>query len=234
VRDLRLTNHAIERLAERSLLKPDELIDLIQSEKLVIVGTEPPFPLNSYLLFSIKDDGFLVVTIDVRTQDVITIQPIQYWENLRKKKNYNISGRVTRTKLFEAVRASNPQHSILLYPPFCARTTVHFRGFGNFEEQNSLRSLNLFSMPIDYFLTIETPLLDTKVARPILKNAKNQRFRISSLAGGVTKGSSSISDRHNFLEHDNNLIDIVLKIQQDFRVRSQNTGRYKEFEEIDW
>ena len=79
-----LTKHAENRLSERSSLSREEFLGVLDFDRLVLIGLEQSYSSNSYLFFSLKDSDFVVI-IDVKTNEIITVLPIEYWLNLNEK-----------------------------------------------------------------------------------------------------------------------------------------------------
>ena len=120
------TYHAYKRMKERTSLDEADLIKILTEKKYEIIGKEKDFSLFNYLFFSIIDDDFFVCTVDEKEKEIITVQPCEYWDNLRKKKNYNIIGKITYKGLFEAVRKVNRNHDIVNYPPVASNDHIRF------------------------------------------------------------------------------------------------------------
>ena len=83
--EARLTNHATQRLAERTTLTHDELFGLIHNQLCVIVGIEPFTNRLHKLIYSEPDKTHFVAIQDMATGEVITILPLDYHENLAWK-----------------------------------------------------------------------------------------------------------------------------------------------------
>lgn len=90
------TWHATERLRERSIMKPEELIEIIEKERFIVVGCEGRKQYRQHLLFySISDDLYMVAVYDIHSKSVITILPIEYHSVLTKElldEAYSLSG----------------------------------------------------------------------------------------------------------------------------------------------
>lgn len=77
-----LTLHARERLKERTSILEDELCDLLDAKKCVITGMESCTNRIHELFYSKGDDDFFVAVRDTRYNEVITVLPLDYHENL--------------------------------------------------------------------------------------------------------------------------------------------------------
>lgn len=90
------TWHATKRLRERSIMRPEELIDIIEKDRFIVVGCEGRKQYRQHLLFySISDDLYMVAVYDVHSKSVITILPTEYHSVLTKElldKAYSLSG----------------------------------------------------------------------------------------------------------------------------------------------
>ena len=83
----------------------------------------------SYLYFSSKDERFLVFVIDLLDGTVLTVLPIEYWNNLRSKTRgerriENLRG-VSRENLLTSVKLVDPNHEILKCPPLRPTETLY-------------------------------------------------------------------------------------------------------------
>jgi len=76
------SNHALQRIEQRSSLEPSEIADIIDFGLAVDTGTEVVFERKHWLLYSIKDECFFFIIQDKFTGLVITILPTQYHDNL--------------------------------------------------------------------------------------------------------------------------------------------------------
>jgi len=76
------SNHALQRIEQRTCLKPNEIADFIDFGLAVDTGTEPIFEKTHWLIYSIKDECYFFIIQDKFTGLVITILPTQYHDNL--------------------------------------------------------------------------------------------------------------------------------------------------------
>lgn len=80
------TWHATQRLRERSIMQPEELIEIIEKNRFIVVGCEGRKQYRQHLLFySISDGLYMVVVYDIHSKSVITILPIEYHSVLTKE-----------------------------------------------------------------------------------------------------------------------------------------------------
>ena len=76
------SNHALQRIEQRTCLKPNEIADLIDFGLAVNTGTEPIFKKIHWLIYSVKDECYFFIIQDKFTGLVITLLPTQYHDNL--------------------------------------------------------------------------------------------------------------------------------------------------------
>jgi hypothetical protein len=76
------SNHALQRIKQRTLLEPNEISDIIDFGLAVDTGTEPVFEKTHWLIYSIKEDCYFFIIQDKFTGLVVTILPTQYHDNL--------------------------------------------------------------------------------------------------------------------------------------------------------
>ena len=114
-----LSAHAKQRLTERS--------SLLEIDLPVIISKSLPITMESYthrlsfLYFSVKDERFLIFVMDLLNNEIITILPLEYWENLRstdsgKHRIQNLRD-VSHGDFLAAVKLTDPDHEILRFPP---------------------------------------------------------------------------------------------------------------------
>jgi hypothetical protein len=76
------SNHALQRIEQRTSLEPSEIADAIDFGLAVDTGTELVFEKIHWLIYSIKDECYFFIIQDKFTGLVITILPTQYHDNL--------------------------------------------------------------------------------------------------------------------------------------------------------
>jgi hypothetical protein len=76
------SNHALQRIEQRTSLEPSEIADIIDFGLAVDTGTEVVFERKHWLIYSIKDECHFFIIQDKFTGLVITILPTQYHDNL--------------------------------------------------------------------------------------------------------------------------------------------------------
>ena len=168
-----LTKHAENRLSERSSLSREEFLGVLDFDKLVLIGLEQSYSSNSYLFFSLKDSDFFVVVIDVKTNEIITILPIEYWLNLNEKGNYKIIKKLTRNKLFEAVYKQDKKHKLRLKKAYVKLADFlpkeKMKCFIEYKNVSKVKSRKLINQIVDNYR-------ETQVA--ILRDLKNLDWEI--------------------------------------------------------
>ncbi len=80
-----LTDHARERLEERTTRSELELLSILDKNLAVNAGHEYPSNRFSRLVFSPTDKEFFIVVQDANSGTVVTILTIEYWNNLSEK-----------------------------------------------------------------------------------------------------------------------------------------------------
>jgi hypothetical protein len=114
---LYLSRHARLRLQERTSLREEDVSEL--TGKFVLITQEEYENRVSYLLFSKHDENFIIFVIDVKEGEIVTVIPIEYWNNMRSRelgRFVNKKG-VALSHLLEAVKAVDPDHEILQHTP---------------------------------------------------------------------------------------------------------------------
>ena len=76
------SNHALQRIEQRTLLEPNEIADIIDFGLALDTGKEIIFEKTHWLIYSIKDKCHFFIIQDKFTGLVITILPTQYHDNL--------------------------------------------------------------------------------------------------------------------------------------------------------
>ena len=106
------TWHATQRLSERSIMKQEELVEIIKKERYIVVGFEGRKQhRQQLLLYSISDGVHMVLIYDYNRKSVITILPIEYHSVLTKEileEAYVLSGIAPPPKKPE-VKISKPK-----------------------------------------------------------------------------------------------------------------------------
>ena len=76
------SNHALQRIKQRTLLEPNEIADIIDFGLAIDTGKEIIFEKTHWLIYSIKDECYFFIIQDKFTGLVITLLPTQYHDNL--------------------------------------------------------------------------------------------------------------------------------------------------------
>ncbi|UUO25441.1 hypothetical protein FGD67_21145 [Colwellia sp. M166] len=76
------SNHALQRIKQRTLLEPNEIADIIDFGLAINTGKEIIFEKTHWLIYSIKDECYFFIIQDKFTGLVITLLPTQYHDNL--------------------------------------------------------------------------------------------------------------------------------------------------------
>ncbi|MGB2739441.1 MAG: hypothetical protein WBC60_02660 [Cognaticolwellia sp.] len=90
------SNHALQRIEQRTSLEPSEIADIIDFGLAVDAGTEFVFEKTHWLIYSIKDECYFFIIQDKLTGLVITILPTQYHDNLAWSVNKEYFARAKR------------------------------------------------------------------------------------------------------------------------------------------
>jgi hypothetical protein len=84
-----LTQHSIERIAERSTSPPDSILDMIDDGFYVPIGCEQGPNRSHELLYIDADRTWFIVIRDMKTFEIITFLPVDYHENLAWKISFD-------------------------------------------------------------------------------------------------------------------------------------------------
>jgi len=76
------SNHALQRIKQRTLLEPNEIADIIDFGLAIDTGKEIIFEKTHWLIYSIKDECYFFIIQDKFTGLVITLLPTQYHDKL--------------------------------------------------------------------------------------------------------------------------------------------------------
>ena len=153
-----LTSHAIERLRERSAMEPEVILSAIKNNKIALITGEQYSNRVSYLYFSDIDNTFFVLVIDVLTQEVITILPIEYWENLKRKSTHGdyrfLNGRsISKPILFEAINRMDRNHDFIKHPPLFGSKSIYF--FVNYYKDDKYKLVTAGSIKIAILVSLK-------------------------------------------------------------------------------
>jgi hypothetical protein len=231
---IQFTAHAISRLNERTNLSQLEIGLAIDYEKATLVSVERGTGLYSYLLYSEREDQFIVVVLDKVAAIVVTIIPIKYWNNLQRDRiRFGNDTEITIIHKFKAIKAANQYHRILQNPPFCGRESIFL----------SIRFIELDKTKSKFVgtLSVSDVLKKTKnemegVLHGLLLNAFTNigiSESPSYLTWRLSKKMKTVIDRLQLIElFDETEIGAIFDaIYTDICKRQENTRRYaKHFE----
>lgn len=79
-----LTYHARERLRERTRLSEDELLKIFREGRTVAFGLNPGGRMQLRLLYSVPDDDFFVMPLDIARDRVCTVLPLAMYSKQRR------------------------------------------------------------------------------------------------------------------------------------------------------
>lgn len=81
-RSTTFTIHALDRVAERLTMDRTELAELLDRGRAVTLGVDEYSNRLRRLFYSAQDEQFFVAVQDVKTGDVVTVLPLEYYANL--------------------------------------------------------------------------------------------------------------------------------------------------------
>jgi hypothetical protein len=84
-----LTQHAIERIAERSVASLNSILDMIDGGFYVPIGCDQGSNRSHELLYIDADHTWFIVVRDRKTLEIITFLPVDYHENLAWKISFD-------------------------------------------------------------------------------------------------------------------------------------------------
>lgn len=147
---IKLTSHALERLNERSVVDPDDLLSAVSNDQIELVTIEHWTNRVSYLFFSKEESMFHVLVIDISTQEIITILPVEYWQNLRShdRENRFINEKsISKPMLFRAIMRSDRNNSFIHNPPLFGKKTIFI--FASYTVDKKRKMTKIGSISID-------------------------------------------------------------------------------------
>ncbi|MDA8898948.1 hypothetical protein N9I89_04255 [Porticoccaceae bacterium] len=228
-----LTRHAENRLSNRSSLSREEFLRVLDFDRLVLIGLEQSYSSNSYLFFSLKDSDFFVVVIDVKTNEIITILPIDFWLNLNEKGNYKITKKLTRNKLFEAVYKQDKKHKLIEFPPKCDRNSVSFLVCGEKKGMSLIATKVAVRFSIDDFMNVAKEKIINKIKEKFLACESDYFKKIEEFSVGYGHKISSLHDKKFFYEIED--YDHVYRhAMNSFSMRNIHSKEYPIFETLSW
>lgn len=228
-----LTKHAENRLSERSSLSREEFLGVLDFDRLVLIGLEQSYSSNSYLFFSLKDSDFFVVIIDVKTNEIITVLPIEYWLNLNEKGNYKIIKKLTRNKLFEAVYKQDKKHKLIEFPPQCGRGSIIFLVCGEKKDRNIIATKVAAKFFIEDFINSSKDEIISKIKKRFLACESDYLIRIEEFSVGYGQKITSLNDKKFFYEIES--YDYVYRHAiNSFSIRKMHSKKYPIFETLSW
>ena len=162
--DITLTFHATERLHQRSCETLESLREIICGEKYIRIGQETGSNREHFLFFSLPDDIWHILIMDVKTKEIITVLPVDFHEN--------ISWKVSQETLEKAKRlAMSAVSADPAVTPTAKPSVVRILGL-YFESWNLPKRVNLGSWPFNHSLELSEFAADDDFWSTV-------RFRIS-------------------------------------------------------
>lgn len=102
-----LTQHARERLAERTKLTEDELLAALRTGKTMAFGSNAGGRLQLRVVYSVRDENYFVLPIDIARDRVCTVLPREMYASQRRAVH------ILPTHLFDAKsKVVEPLHAI--------------------------------------------------------------------------------------------------------------------------
>ena len=155
---IRMSFHALDRLDSRLSLIPKQVVEILESGKIVPIGTETGKTRTHYLFYSIPDRQCFVAVIDDKDGTVITVLPEDYHENLgwpisdeSRKMAVGLSGEV-QDETIEAVDVSVFTEEIVVPVKVVVASTAPsvFKISGGIRDENgNVKYTNLGSWPLE-------------------------------------------------------------------------------------
>lgn len=232
---MKFTAHALDRLKERSTLEPSDILSAINKERVEIVTVERWTNRISYLFFSATEEKFHILVIDKSAREIITIIPIEYWENLRRHNRKNRipnPSPVTKADLFNAVRKVDSNHRILQHPPLFGRATIYF--FAYYLDEEKVRKKRIGFIDISDLTNYEKEECVKKLKSCIesgLEELNLQKNSITILWKTTASAKSKPTDREYGLQFDS-FIDfdtLYTAVHSDIGLRIENSRIFPDF-----
>lgn|GEM_PF-5374086 len=232
-----LTFHALERLRERSIVEPAVILSSIHDDKVELITVEQYSNRGSYLFYSATENSFLVLVIDMSNQEVVTILPIEYWENLKApgKEGRFLNGQsISKSTLFKAIRRVDNEHEFIKYPPLFGRDSIYF--FIHFKVDGKQKVLRAGAIEIAILVGLKknecidrlkgnldfslSPLVPDDGALFVSwKTSKSKKFKFPE--------ALQLVEFHSSIEFDRLYVELMTDL-------SRRLGSTKKFPEFDW
>ncbi|MDB4137250.1 hypothetical protein N9762_03830 [Gammaproteobacteria bacterium] len=206
----------------------------INYEKAALVSVERGTGLYSYLLYSEREDQFLVIVYDRVSAIVVTVIPVDYWNNLQSDTiRFGNDKTITTRHMFKAVRAANPCHPILLNPPFCGRESI-FLSIRCLESEK-IKTIKIGSIAVSDMLQKAKSEMERELRNLLFNAISDSKISESPfyLYWGLSKNVNKTTDKLNLIElsTEMEIRTIFDAIYTDICIRQENTRRYaKHFE----
>lgn len=229
--DVNFTDHALERLSERSKLTPDELRSILDENLTIQLGKEEGTNRSAKLIFSIVDKKFFVVIQDDNSGYVVTLLPIDYWHNLTEK-YYFKKLNVTKKNLISLIEMVDPDNPILKHEPLGNKKKVRL-ALCYKDDLGYQKLLNAGTVDIGSFLSERNQDLAILIKEKISFSLLKKNLTIDSIEGVrwaigkelMVKGVEFSEDEEFFLNFTN-------KIKKDVTERKRLIKIYDDFSEI--
>jgi hypothetical protein len=176
-----LTQHAIERIAERSTSSPDSILDMIDNGFYVPIGCDTGSNRSHELLYSPYDNTWFIVIRDIKTFEIITFLPVDYHENLAWKISFDALE--TARNIICGEKQSNAKGVDHLQEPTTYKLSVVF-----YPEPEKHVRRNIGSWMISPYESVLDLMEDDEFIRAIIDRMNEKEIAIDEFHGlGIKK-----------------------------------------------
>lgn len=167
-----LTIHAYERVSERLTLPPEEIIELLDANKCVVLRFDPYTEIIYRLFYSRTDQKCFVAVQDATTGQVLTVLPDDFYSKAVPPRAKEMAKRLHWT-----LPSNQTFHQELRGKVFTIRATIEEGGWYH-------RKVSLGDWPADPYLGKVEALLDDDVFFPALhERLKSKGFTAAAVTG---------------------------------------------------
>jgi hypothetical protein len=173
------SNHALQRIKQRTLLEPNEILDIIDFGLAVDTGTEPVFEKTHWLIYSIKEDCYFFIIQDKFTGLVVTILPTQYHDNLAwsvdNESFYQAKNNIEQNSIFDKQLEFSKQFNI----EKIQNIKVKIRYL---DLNNEAKTKTLFNLPaIEYDYNSDNVPIDNSFKKNLNQHLKKTEIKESNI-----------------------------------------------------
>lgn len=181
-----LTQHAIERIAERSITSPDTTLDMIDNRFYVPIGCDTGSNKSHELLYIPDDNTWFIAVRDTKTFEIITFLPVDYHENLAWKISFDALECARRLSCGDSDSNNNVPHH--LKKPTTYKINVVF-----YPSPDNHKRRNIGSWLISAGESVSDLMEDDEFIKAVLDRMKEKDIALHEFHGlGIKKSKKDI------------------------------------------